>query len=410
MKALPLHGRHLRALGPEDGRTFHARVTDDPNAPLEERSEQVLLIAHDDAEVAPGFRAYFHLGSAPPATSVPNTYALATALHYLSRGDVVRVDPARRFVSVFYRKGSPTNSILVTERCDNYCLMCSQPPKAQDDSYLVDEVYRWIHLVDKDTPELGITGGEPGLLGARLPALVAHIARVLPRTSLHVLSNGRQFADPAFAKAIAAARHPDLMIGIPLYSDLAEEHDYVVQARGAYSETIRGILALKAAGVRVEIRTVMHAQTVARLPELATFIARNLLFVDHVALMGLELMGFARTNLEELWVNPVDYQTKLAAAVETLDRARMSVSIYNTPLCLIPAALHPFARQSISDWKNAYPEECGDCTRKGQCAGFFTSSALRKSPHIKPFTAVEPVATTLATTTPHVFESLEYAR
>jgi hypothetical protein len=33
-------------------------------------------------------------------------------------------------------------------------------------------------------------------------------------------------------------------------------------------------------------------QTFARLPQLAEFIVRNLTFVDHVALMGLEITGF----------------------------------------------------------------------------------------------------------------------
>ena len=30
------------------------------------------------------------------------------------------------------------NSVLLTERCDHYCLMCSQPPKERDDDWLLD--------------------------------------------------------------------------------------------------------------------------------------------------------------------------------------------------------------------------------------------------------------------------------
>jgi len=43
-----------------------------------------------------------------------------------------------------------------------------------------------------------------------------------------------------FARRLASIHHPDLMLGNPLYSDLSEEHDYVVQARGAFNETVRG--------------------------------------------------------------------------------------------------------------------------------------------------------------------------
>ncbi len=410
MKPLPLYGRHLRAIGPEDPGVFHARVTDGVEVPADARHAHVLLLAGHEAFIPSGYRAYFRIDGVTEPTTDRNVFSLAPTLHYLRPGDVVRVDPARRSVNVLYRKASPTNSILVTERCDNYCLMCSQPPKPQDDSYLVDEAFRWIHLVDTSTAELGITGGEPGLLGDRLPALVAHIGHTLPKTALHILSNGRRFAEGGLARALAAARHPDLMVGIPLYSDLPEEHDYVVQARGAYTETIRGILALKAAGVRVEIRTVVHAQTFARLRQIADFLVRNLLFVDHVALMGLELMGFARSNLDELWIDPLEYQEQLAAAVTKLDRAGMAISIYNTPLCLLPEGLHRFARQSISDWKNAYPDECEGCTKKGTCAGFFTSSTLRKSPNIRPFGPIDQGRGAAHPSIRHSFENLEQVR
>ena len=51
----------------------------------------------------------------------------------------------------------------------------------------------------------------------------------------------------------ASIGHHDIMVGIPLYSDLSTHHDYVVQADGAFDETIRGILNLKRAKARVEI-------------------------------------------------------------------------------------------------------------------------------------------------------------
>ena len=59
--------------------------------------------------------------------------------------------------------------------------------------------------------------------------------------------------------------------------------------------------------------------TTTSLPRLAEFIARNLLFVDHVALMGLELMGFARANLHQIWIAPARYQTELYSAVRILE-------------------------------------------------------------------------------------------
>ena len=178
------------------------------------------------------------------------------------------------------------------------------------------------------------------------------------------------------------------MIGIPIYSDVSTIHDYVVQSDDAFDETIQGILNLKRYGQKVEIRIVVHRQTYARLPQLAEFLARNLTFVDHIALMGLEITGFTRANLDSLWIDPVDYQQELYRAVSFLADSRMHVSIYNHQLCVLDRRLWPFARKSISDWKNEYMPECVGCREKANCGGFFSSAKIRHSDHIQPFSSL----------------------
>lgn len=378
---LQLHGRKLRSLSAVSDRPFIGRVCENPDLPEAARGKEILLVrASGEARpLPPSFRAYLLHEPAQAASERRDVYVLGEEMRYLAHGDVVRIDPSRSAVSALYRRSSPSNALLVTERCDNYCVMCSQPPKPDDDAWIVEVLKEVIPLISPETREIGITGGEPALLGEDLIDLVDMLRRHLPRTAVHILSNGRRFADLDFARRLASVAHPDLMVGIPLYSDLAEEHDYVVQARRAFSETVRGILNLKQLRQRVEIRFVIHADTHARLPDFARFLARNLLFVDHVALMGLELVGFAKTNLDALWIDPLDYQPGLVQAVEILDRAGMNVSIYNHQLCVLDPRLHRFAKKSISDWKNAYVEECDGCAKRAECGGFFASGARRKS-------------------------------
>ncbi len=92
-------------------------------------------------------------------------------------------------------------------------------------------------------------------------------------------------------------------------------HDYVVQARGAFDEDYSGHPQSQALWSEVEIRIVLHKQTIDRLVRTCDFICRNLLFVDHVALMGLEITGFTRANLDSLWIDPYDYRHVLSEAV-----------------------------------------------------------------------------------------------
>ena len=61
----------------------------------------------------------------------------------------------------------------------------------------------------------------------------------------------------------------------------------------------------------VEVRVVLQKVTVARLVETCSWLARNLPFVDHVALMGLENTGFALANQDLLWVRTIARQNVL---------------------------------------------------------------------------------------------------
>jgi len=320
-----------------------------------------------------------------PLAAVPRIPAIHSApnLEYLSDGDVVRLSPDGS-ISVLYRRSSHNNTILTTERCNSFCLMCSQPPKTANDSYRVSMILRLLELIDQQAVELIVSGGEPTLLGNSFLDIIEKAGVTLPQTALHVLTNGRLFKNKGFAKRLAAIGHHDLMLGIPLYSDVPELHDYVVQAAGAFDETIEGFYNLAASGVRLELRVVLHKQTYERLPRLAEFITRNLPFVEHVALMGLEMFGFTPQNLEMLWIDPVDYAAQLEEATLGLATRGMNVSIYNHQLCTIPRSLWPYSRKSISDWKNVYLDECDSCGVKPFCGGFFQSATKRHSAHIAP--------------------------
>lgn len=363
------------------------KVTTNPDLPIGLRPSHALLVQRD--EFTAGFGCYLLTDQTQLSESeLPDVPVLKIPqqLNYLADRDVISFAPNANSLRVIWRDISPHNSILLTERCNNYCLMCSQPPKNTDDDWLLDEAEKLIPLIPRSANEIGFTGGEPTIYGDRLISLLNRVKNYLPNTAVHVLTNGRRFADYNFAKEWASIRHPDLMAGIPIYSDDPTIHDYVVQAEGAFEETLQGVLNLKQLQQKVEIRVVLHKQTLPRLAELAEWICRNLLFVDHVALMGLEMMGFARANVSELWVDPFEYKDVLSEAVKTLQTYQIPTSVYNHQLCTINTDIHSSYRKSISDWKNEYLDICKQCSKRNECGGFFTSSTIhRYSDYIQPF-------------------------
>jgi His-Xaa-Ser system radical SAM maturase HxsC len=265
--------------------------------------------------------------------------------------------------------------------------MCSQPPKKIDDRWILDELKIALPLVAKDTKSLCFTGGEPLLDWREFIDVLEHCRDHLPDTAIHVLSNGRAFARDEVVDAWESLGHPNLTVGIPIYSAIDHVHDYVVQARGAFDETVLGILKLKNSGQRIEVRVVLHAITAPRIVETCRWLARNLPFVNHVALMGLENTGFAIANENELWIDPLDYQRDLAEGVNVLAAANVNVSVYNLQRCVLDRSIWRYAVQSISDWKNGYIEECDRCIEKARCSGFFTSGRPRRSRGISPILA-----------------------
>jgi His-Xaa-Ser system radical SAM maturase HxsC len=312
-----------------------------------------------------------------------NVIELPEQLEHLGAGDILSISPQGERLRVAWRQNSRQNSILLTERCDHYCLMCSQPPKLRDDDWLLEQAFDVVGLLPPSTTDIGFTGGEPTLYGDRLLALLRLCRDRLPGAAVHVLSNGRRFNDPSFANSWAAIDNPNMMVGIPLYGAEPALHDYVVQSRGAFNATVSGILNLAKLRQPTEIRVVIHKQTAPHLVEIAEYISRNLPFVDQVALMGLEMTGLARANIQEVWIDPIAYREELAEAVFLLDRKRIKVMVYNHQLCLVDPRIWPYTVRSISDWKNEFHEECGSCDVRQACGGFFFSAKHRFSDHIR---------------------------
>ena len=359
--------------------------------PPEKRADKILLSEHipSNAKDLHGYRGcltsekvFNNVDFVPSISSVRDT-------DHLRSGDIVAMEPKNGFIRTLYRPDSDDNVIFTTERCNSNCLMCSQPPQDRDDiSGLTERNLELIRLIESAPARLVITGGEPTLLGDNLFKIIAAIRDKFPTTYLHMLTNGRKFAWPAFTAQLADLGHPNFMLGIPIYSDNAKVHDYVVQAKGAFDQTICGLHQLARYGIRVEIRVVLHAITIPRLPYLAEYIYRNLTFTEHVALMGLENIGYTPRNMEKLWIDPYDYQDRLESAVEFLSTRGMDVSIYNHQLCVLRKQLWKFARKSISDWKNIYVDECQECEVRQDCGGFFKWATKLHSQHIKPVSSV----------------------
>src|SRR5262249_34568133 len=136
-----------------------------PDAAPSNEADTALVRHSEDAAVAKasGFNSALVVGDGLSLgdDAPDNVIMLPDRFAYLSDGDVLGFQAANRRFRTLYRRASTHNSFLVTERCNHYCLMCSQPPRDIDDRWLLDEIEAAIDLVDPQTRSFAFTGGEP---------------------------------------------------------------------------------------------------------------------------------------------------------------------------------------------------------------------------------------------------------
>jgi len=227
--------------------------------------------------------------------------------------------------------------------------------------------------MDNNESVLGVSGGEPTLLKKDLVDIVKHCRDKLPNTLLHILTNGRSLKDSEFLNDIINANN-NIVWGVPIYGSSPQKHDYNVQSLGAFNDTIHGLYNLAAQNQVIELRLVLIKDVYCNLKSISKFIKRNLSFVNTIAIMGLEPIGYARMNRDLIWCDVEEYMDELVWSVNDLASSGLNVLLYNVPLCVMPIELRRFAVKSISDWKNVYLDECFGCEIKKSCCGFFEST------------------------------------
>jgi His-Xaa-Ser system radical SAM maturase HxsC len=303
------------------------------------------------------------------------------SLDGVPEGDVVSVAPNGN-IHFLWETGSRNNALLLTEACNCRCLMCPQPPKPFD-ARQVKVAKDVLELSACDfSGEICLTGGEPTLCGDGLFEILTMCGEKHPKSSLIILTNGKRFSEFDFTKRFVSlgAR---VKLAVSLHADVDTLHDKIVGSAGSFRKTQQGLYNLAKFGQCIEIRVVVSRLNQDRLVQIARHLYRNYPFVVHVTFMALEITGHARDNHQAVWFDPFDYGDTLEKALHELHRAGMCVSAYNHPLCLIPRPAWPFARKSISAWKNDYTPTCEKCSVQERCCGIFTTSGDNLSPHIK---------------------------
>lgn len=350
--------------------------------------ERCALLVEDAGEPqAGGFGAYLLSGGSgvlPDGTrfALPKERALQP-------GDLLlfREAGGQQYVSSLRTADRGERTLFLTGRCNSNCVMCpygtKQRMNGRDES--TELLLQCIQAMDPRADYLCLTGGEPTLLKEDFLRILAAIKVHFTDCELHILTNGRAFCYADFLRDYRRARPYRTLLGIPLHAADATLHDRISASPGSFEQTALGLDRLLSLGEHVELRIVASALNARYMPELAEFIGRRYPNVNHVSIMGLEMMGNAMLRRREVWLPFAALWPQVSRSVDILIRSGVSVQLFNFPLCTVEERYHALYRRSISLEKVRYLPACERCGRKNQCGGFFQTTIVMPDLAVQPY-------------------------
>lgn len=282
-------------------------------------------------------------------------------------GDVVLALPGGRAAQRLIRAASPHNTFLITERCDQLCLMCSQPPKRHHTDLL--SFFEAAALLAPARMTIGISGGEPLLYKEGLLPMMQRVLTHRSDLGFHVLSNAQNIDEDDLGSL--ANMRERVLWGIPLYAADAATHDRIVGKSGAFLQLMETLPIFARAGASIELRTVIMRENAASLAHLASYVTMHLPFIKRWALMQMESIGFGRQNWDRLFFDHSTEFMPIADALNIVKARTIEALLFNFPRCTVPLPYRDRAPSTISDWKRRYLDECRDCRERDACGGFF---------------------------------------
>ncbi len=178
-------------------------------------------------------------------------------------------------------------------QCNNRCYFCVQGDKRHKYGNKTTEQVKQI-LDDgiKDADSIVFTGGEV-TIRSDFVELVAH-AKSLGFRLIQVQTNGRLFADKAFCERLIEAGANEFSPA--LHGHRPDLHDFLVNAKGAFKQTVKGIQNLKALGQPIVMNSVITRPNYRHLPDMARLFSA--LKVDQFQFAFVHALGSAEQNFE----------------------------------------------------------------------------------------------------------------
>lgn len=259
--------------------------------------------------------------------------------------------------------------ICFWNKCNNNCLMCSNPDDSwRKENYGYKYIVRRLSVLRGSIADMTITGGEPTIHPDFL-RIIDFLKRDFPRVRFDLLTNGRRFYYPVFAKKCLQLRNVNIAISLNGYS--ARTHDSITSVKGSFEQTISGIkniLKYKSKGQNLEIRIIITKISCIYAHKILTFIQKEFPDVDRVVLIFMEMEGMANKNIEKVGITYKEWASYMPEIGLKIKKFA-DIRFYHFPLCTISTNLWKNVWRTLPKEEVVFPDGCYSCWCKQYCLG-----------------------------------------
>lgn len=272
-------------------------------------------------------------------------------------------------------------SVATNLRCNQNCTYCTARRPTDDLARIQPAAVRAAidGAIAAGAEEITLTGGEP-TLRADLPAIIAHAKRAGARAV--VLETNAAAVDPDRAAALARAGVDKARVNLAGWGDAL---DAVTRDPGGFSRTKAGLLALRDAGIPIEVQAAVVRSTRPILPDLPGALAAHL-GPGAVRLLRVVVPVDAPDHTELL---SFEDAAATILAMESAGRragvpVRMSPGL-GPPPCVFPreeraAGLFSLTRGGIHQAGSRKLDPCASCMIEDRCPGLPDAYLARRPP------------------------------